>query len=52
MVLHVKSKIRKMGDSIYVHLPRDLRSDSQFPLKDVEDVEIKVEGKVLIISKL
>ncbi len=51
MTLKKKSNIRMVGDSCYIHLPRDLKNDSQFPFEKSE-VMIEIVGDKLIISKL
>jgi len=53
MVLQGKGKIHEpVKGRIMIYIPADVHKDSAFPFEPKEEVNIKIEGKKLIIEKL
>jgi len=50
-MLERKTKIKKMGASQMIYIPRLLASDSAYPFKIEDKVIVKIKGNKLIIEK-
>ncbi len=50
MTLKGKGKVHIVDNRAYIYVPVKVAADSQFPIKDKQIVEIRIENKKIIIS--
>ena len=51
-MLKEKTTIKKIGEnSVFIRVPAKIRSDSQFPFTEDEELTIEIQDQQLIIQK-
>ena len=52
MALQDNTSLKTFGNSKYIRIPYAVAIDNKFPFKEEEKLQLKIEGKKIVIEKI